>query len=113
MPTRTYDLSQHSKFTDSLRTLGVGDEIIVGNRATNFVAVRIEEVVDAAVLHNRTRRTVVTASGLTGLGTTNANAVQDNNYGVMYYIDFPDDAAALTGSQIDTYQTLLVAHLQQ
>jgi hypothetical protein len=113
MPTWTYDLAQHSAFTDSLRTLGVGDEIIVGNRATNFVAVRIEEVLDVALLHNRTGTTVVTASGQTGLGTTGANAVLDNNYGVMYYIDFPEDAAALADPEIDSYQTVLAAHLQQ
>jgi hypothetical protein len=113
MPTWTYDLAQHSEFTESLRTLGVGDEIIVGNRATNFVVVRIEEVLDVALLHNRTGTTVVTASGQTGLGTTGANAVPDNNYGVMYYIDFADGAAALTAPEIDMYQTVLAAHLQQ
>jgi hypothetical protein len=114
MSTWTYDLAQHSEFTESLRMLGVGDEIIVGNRATNFVAVRIEEVLDVALLQNCTGTTVVIASGQTGLATTGANAVPDNNYGVMYYIDFADGAAALAAPEIDTYQTALAAHhLQQ
>jgi hypothetical protein len=113
MPTWTYDLAQHSEFTESLRTLGVGDEIILGNRATNFVAVRIEEVLDVALLHNRTGTTVVTASGQTGLGTTGANAVQDNTYGLMYYIDFPEGSPVLNRPEISIYHIILADCLQE
>jgi len=45
MPAWTYDYANNATDWDAApRSLSVGDEIVVGNLATNFATVRIEEV---------------------------------------------------------------------
>jgi hypothetical protein len=46
MPAWTYDYANAAPEWDAApRSLSIGDELVVGNLATNYVTVRVEEVV--------------------------------------------------------------------
>lgn len=107
MPTWTYDYANAATEWDAApRSLRVGDELVVGNLATNFATVRVEEVQQVHTLTNSSGTSVVCASGYVPDDAlpTGAAFQREIVSGLMFYIDSPQ-------VDITTYHTEIVALL--
>jgi hypothetical protein len=73
MPAWTYDYANAAPdWNAAPRSLSIGDDLVVGNLATNYVTVRVEEVVRLQTLTNRTGTAVVCASGFDNMSPSGA-----------------------------------------
>jgi hypothetical protein len=109
MPAWTYDhASAGAEWDAAASSLDVGDELIIGTRATNYVTVRVEDRVLVSNLDNFSGTAVALASGKTDLGTTGEGFERERTLlGYMLYAAFPENAAALSAPEIETYQNVI------
>jgi hypothetical protein len=113
MPAWTYDYANAAPEWDAApRSLSVGDELVVGNSATNYVTVRVEEVVRLHTLTNRTGTAVVCASKFDNMSPSGAEFAVERVLGYMFYIDYKDpNDPALTSTKSSTFQNDIASSL--
>jgi hypothetical protein len=85
---------------------------VVGNLATNYVTIRVEEVVRLQSLNNRTGTAVVCASGFDNMSPSGAEFGEERVLGYMFYRDFDDpNDPVLTSDGGATFQNSIASNL--